>query len=76
MDGCQQDSNHTFVCRLNRDGSAQWIVWNPDGVRNFEIPASWHAASVTPLLEQSRAITGTTENIGPSPVLLTASSNR
>jgi len=76
MDGCQQDTNHTFVCQLHRDGSPQWIVWNPDGVRSFDLPASWHVGSITPLLDQSHALTGGTANIGPSPVLLTPSPNR
>jgi len=73
MDSCQQDANQTLVCQLNRDGSLQWIVWNPDGMRPFDIPVAWHIAMVTPLLNDSYAPTSTVLTIGPSPVLLTPS---
>ena len=76
MEGCQQDANHTFVCQLNRDGAPQWIVWNPDGAHTFDIPASWHVASVIPLLDKSHPLASALTNIGPSPVLLTPSANR
>ena len=76
MESCQQDANHTFVCQLDRGGAPQWIVWNPDGAHTFDIPTSWHIASVTPLLDNSHPLTSAFTNIGPSPVLLTPSGNR
>ncbi len=71
MDSCQQDANHTFVCQLNRNGVPQWIVWNPDGAHTFYIPASWHVASVTPLLDKAHPLPSALLSVGPSPVLLT-----
>jgi hypothetical protein len=76
MDGCQQDANHTFVCQLNRNGSPQWIVWNPDSVRTFALPSAWHVDTITTLFDQPHPSTSAAANIGPSPVLLTASTNR
>jgi glycosyl hydrolase family 39 (putative alpha-L-iduronidase) len=76
MDNCQQDANHTFVCQLNRDGALQWIVWNPDGPRAFNVPSAWNITSVTPLLDEPRAFTNPVSDIGPLPVLLSASLNR
>jgi len=70
MEACNQDANHTYVCQLTRAGSSAWIVWNPDGARTFDVPKSWHAGFVTPLLGQTQALTGSTTNIGPVPVLL------
>jgi Glycosyl hydrolases family 39 len=75
MDGCQQDANHSYVCQLNRDGAPQWIVWNPDGTRGFDIPAGWHITSITPLFDEPHALTSTVLGVGPSPVLLTSFSN-
>jgi hypothetical protein len=74
MDGCNRDANHTFVCQLTRDGSLEWIVWNPDGARTFDVPQSWQIKSVTPLLAEPYALTGVVSSIGPVPVLLRPSS--
>jgi len=70
MDACNQDANHTFVCQLNRDGSPERIVWNPDGTRTFNVPQSWHIQSITPLLGEPYGLTGAAASIGPAPVLL------
>jgi hypothetical protein len=70
MDGCTQDANHTFVCQLNRAGSPEWIVWNPDGTRVFDVPQSWQIKSVTPLLAEPYALEGAVSSVGPAPVLL------
>jgi len=74
MDSCKEDRNHTFVCQLTRDGSLEWIVWNPDGARTFEAPRSWQIKTVTPLLATSDALKGAVTSIGPAPVLLKPSS--
>ncbi len=71
MNNCQQDANHTFVCQLNRDGYSQWIVWNPDGTRAFDVPSAWKIANITPLVAESHALKNSLTIIGPSPVLLT-----
>jgi hypothetical protein len=71
MAGCTESVDHTWACQLNRSGKKEWIVWNPQGNRKFDIPADWHVGSVTPLLHDRGSLTGASVNIGPAPTLLT-----
>ncbi|MFY9805033.1 MAG: glycosyl hydrolase [Candidatus Acidiferrales bacterium] len=71
MDFCNQDDDHSWTCQLDRNGTHQWIVWNSAGPKTIPIPASWHANSITPLLEETRPWGGTTLEIGPVPILVT-----
>jgi hypothetical protein len=75
IDDCAQGADRTWTCELNRNGSLQWIVWNPDGPKQFAVSAQWHARSVTPLLDQSRSLTGNSMEIGPVPVLIGSSND-
>lgn len=76
MEDCHQDARHTFVCRLSREGSAEWIVWNPEGSLTFEIPPAWHIKSIVPLLDEPYAFKGAVSSIGTAPVLLRPSAKR
>jgi Glycosyl hydrolases family 39 len=76
MGGCSQNADHTFICELRRNESPSWIVWNPDGMRTFEVPQSWHIDKFTPLLDSSQPLRGSTVSVGPAPVLLQQSENR
>jgi Glycosyl hydrolases family 39 len=73
MGACSQNLDHTFVCQLTRDGSSEWIVWNPEGTTTFKVPASWRVQSVTPLLAESQALVDDVWNVEPVPVLLKSS---
>jgi Glycosyl hydrolases family 39 len=75
LKGCEEDENHTWVCALKRGGRAEWIVWNAKGSRSFAVPESWHASRTTRLLKEGQSLTGTTIEIGPVPVLVTAPPN-
>jgi len=74
MDWCKTDTDQTWQCQLNRDGTLQWIVWNPDRTGPFTIPRSWNAKNVTPLIGDSRRLSGSSLDVGPTPLLVTASS--
>jgi Glycosyl hydrolase catalytic core len=74
MDGCNEEPDHTWTCRLTRGGAPEWIVWNTEGTMSFSIPDSWRAKSVTPLLEQTRPIEGSSIEIAQVPELLTEGS--
>ncbi|MGC2333803.1 MAG: glycosyl hydrolase [Candidatus Acidiferrales bacterium] len=74
MDACNEGSDHTWTCRLTRNGTPEWIIWNTGGTTPFSIPRSWNAGSVTPLLEQPHAVASPNFEVGPVPELLTASS--
>jgi Glycosyl hydrolases family 39 len=70
MDGCMESADHNWTCQLSRSGKKQWIVWNPQGTRKFDVPAAWHVKSATPLLQDRRGVNGTSIEIGPAPTLL------
>lgn len=70
MRSCQSGADHTWTCELNRSGKKEWIVWNPDGNRKFDVPGSWRVKTATPLLQEGGAFTGSSIDIGPLPLLL------
>jgi glycosyl hydrolase family 39 (putative alpha-L-iduronidase) len=72
FESCKEDSHHTWICVLNRDGAPEWIVWNPRGPRTFSVPEQWHASTITPLLEQAGPLTQQELTLGPAPALLTS----
>ena len=74
MVGCSESADHTWTCQLNRAGKKEWIVWNSQGIRKFDVPAAWHMRTVAPLLHERIALTGSTIDIGPVPLLLTGQS--
>jgi len=71
MDGCSESADHNWTCQLNRSGKKEWILWNPQGNRRFDVPAAWQVESVTPLLEDRHSFSGPSIAIGPVPILLT-----
>jgi len=72
MTACSEDADHTWICRLERNGSPQWIVWDPNESKSFELPSSWHAEYVTSLLHKRSGLKGSSLYVGPMPQLLTA----
>jgi hypothetical protein len=73
IDWCAQDDEHTWSCQLDRNGSAQWIVWNPDGAKTIPVPQAWHPKSINPLLGEQSAFMGSTFGVGPVPILISSS---
>ena len=71
MNDCTESADHTWTCQLKRNGKTQWIVWNTQGNRKFDVPRTWSVASATRLLEVSRPVKGTSVDVGPIPMLLT-----
>lgn len=74
MDSCTESADHAWVCQLTRSGKKGWIVWNARGNSKFEVPETWHAANVTPLLHETHPLAAPGIDIGPAPVLLTGRS--
>lgn len=71
MEWCNQDTDHTWTCQLDRKGVLQWIVWNPAGTKTVAVPSSWQPKSITPLLGESYAWNGSGLTVGPVPILVT-----
>lgn len=74
IDSCDEAADHNWTCELNRSGKMEWIVWNSQGRRKFELPGEWRVKSITPLLQDRRSFTGSSIDIGPAPALLSADS--
>jgi Glycosyl hydrolases family 39 len=70
MDSCVESADHIWTCELSRAGKKQWIVWNPQGTRKFDVPGAWHVKNAMPLLHEQSSLTGPTIEIGPIPTLL------
>jgi hypothetical protein len=71
MNDCTESAEHTWTCQLKRNGKSQWIVWNTQGKRKFDLPRTWSVASATLLLEDSHPLKAASIDIGPVPTLLT-----
>jgi hypothetical protein len=74
MAGCSESSDHSWTCQLNRSGKKEWIVWNSQAIRRFDVPGAWNVRNVTPLLHERRSLNGDSIEIGPAPTLLTGRS--
>jgi hypothetical protein len=72
MDSCDSTPDHTWTCELKRSGKKEWIVWNTQGRRLFDVPRSWSLASITRLLQDSHPFKGASVDIDPVPMLFTA----
>ncbi|HEX3376645.1 MAG TPA: glycosyl hydrolase [Candidatus Acidoferrales bacterium] len=70
MAGCSQGIDGMWICQLNRAGKKNWIVWNPHGIRKFDVPQAWQVEGATPLLEARQTLKASNIDIGPVPVLL------
>lgn len=73
MDSCTCGAD-LWTCQLDKLGKKEWMVWDPQGKRKFDVPKDWHVDSVTPLIHDKRALNGSSVDIGPTPVLLTGRS--
>ncbi len=71
MDWCRTDTDEIWQCQLSRQGTQQWIIWNPGGTRAFSVPRAWKVRQVTPLLAAPLPLSGSALDLGPVPVLLT-----
>ena len=61
MLSCAADAHGTWVCALRQpDGTAAWLVWNPQGPSTFRLPLAWKV----------RRRTGGSISIGIQPVLV------
>jgi hypothetical protein len=77
VSNCDEQEDHTWVCRLTRNGVPAWILWNPTETvtekRSYLFPQAWNDKSVTPLLSEPRALSGPGIEVGQSPELITSS---
>jgi len=71
MESCDDDSD-MWICRLNRNGKQEWIIWSANGNKSFAVPASWKVETITPLLEEPHKCNGSSLEVGPLPILLTS----
>lgn len=70
LKGCSEDRNHTWTCRLERDGRPEWLVWNTDHVQDFDVPEDWHAGFSVSLESDRTELSRPSLDVGQLPVLL------
>ncbi len=79
LDGCEENSDHVWMCRLTRNGSPSWIIWNPVQIMaerlTFLFPQTWSDKSAIPLLGEARPLGGPVIEVGQMPELVTSSAN-
>jgi Glycosyl hydrolases family 39 len=72
MTACDEGADHTWICELVRNGSSQWIAWNPVVTKMFGPPSTWHIEYVTSLLQKRSAFKESSLRVGPAPKLFAA----
>jgi len=72
LEECAQGGDQTWTCKLDRNGSSEWIVWRPGRSESFIPPEQWHAKFVVSLQGVSHALTNSGFEAGPSPALVTS----
>jgi|SRR5579872_2551045 len=71
MTACDADSSETWVCQISRDGNYRgYIIWNPRGSRDFNVPGNWKVFYQRDIVGNSRPISSSRIPIGGSPILL------
>lgn len=70
MKSCQTNTEGTWQCELDRGGSRNVIVWNPDHPGTFSIPSGWKPSAVTDARGITRSLTERNVIAGESPVLI------
>jgi hypothetical protein len=78
MRSCEQDNRGIWICNLTRDSGARaWIVWNPDGRVQFDVPESWKVNVVRQLNGEEQSVDRHTKvEVDFSPLLLEPSPER
>lgn len=74
---CGKNSYGTWVVQIVREnGYKGWIVWNPSGATDFELPKEWNAKEMKDLAGNKYSLLNSNMiKIGISPVLIGNTSN-
>lgn len=72
MTSCDSESSGTWICHITRDGGYNgYIIWNPDGGKNFAIPKAWGVKDEQDISANNHVLDGRPSvEIGPHPILL------
>jgi hypothetical protein len=75
---CGQNNQGIWICQLTRDsGDRAWIVWNPDGRVQFDVPEDWTVNILRELNGDERTLDRHAKvNVDFSPVLFEGSNDR
>jgi len=69
MASCTSTADHTWTCELRRSGKKEWVVWNTEGNRKFEVPRAWKVAKAKRLLQSPHPLKAVSVDIGPVPMM-------
>lgn len=74
LNNCMEGLDHTWVCRLTRNGVPQSILWNPTGnsveKRTNIFPQTWNDRIAIPLLGAPQLLSGTEIQVGQMPEIV------
>jgi Glycosyl hydrolases family 39 len=70
MTHCLTSANNNWICELRNNGVAEYLVWNTDGTRSFEISRDWHVQRYTTLQGQTSPISGDAVPIDIEPIFI------
>jgi GH35 family endo-1,4-beta-xylanase len=74
MDACTDSTAQVWTCQVHRGNESEWIVWTSENAgKEFPVPSSWNAQSVTPLLGQPQPVKQSSISISQVPVLVSSS---
>jgi hypothetical protein len=75
MRSCSQSDQGVWTCQLTRDsGYRAWIVWNPDGSVQFNVPEDWKVNLIRQLNGEGRSLDRHAKvDVDSSPVLFEGS---
>ena len=67
MTACDADSSETWVCQISRNGNYHgYIVWNPHGTRDFNVPGNWKVVYQRDIVGNSRPMSFSGFQSGPA----------
>jgi hypothetical protein len=75
MRSCNQSDQGVWTCQLTRDsGYRAWIVWNPDGSVQFNVPEDWKVNLIRQMNGEGRSLDRHAKvDVDSSPVLFEGS---
>jgi hypothetical protein len=70
MKRCLTSENRNWICQIDKNGAAEYVVWNEAETRSFRLSKDWRVSRVTQLDGSTNPIQGDSVQIGIQPVLI------
>jgi hypothetical protein len=70
MESCESNEDKTWVCKLTRESTPAWILWNEERKATFDVPKAWQVQTCTRISGEHSACGAGGVEIGEIPILL------